>query len=564
MQCSTCARLIPVAGLLAWSFASAALAQQEQEQSEHRRIVSISVCSPNFAGPSGSCPTGSRDTAQPVLGPDGNAVNSWGGMSTLSDEHQTIFPPGTIASHHDYLFFVATRTAANPTASGLVVLSGGKGPAPSGQWTLDFAADYGNGGVPGQIFVTAMAHASCPVNVSDPLQQDPTFDLNYAAPASVVIDPTVRGRDGQGSLLTIYEGTNRCLGLPDTASYPSNAGNSFYSTIGIATSRDNGHTWPTYRSNFDPLNPLPMSNPSAGPRAPFGAFGGDVCAGNDCGSLQQADYGRYAVSGPPVGVADAITKLASKGKELADSTGNSEPSAYVDDARGVFEEPQDSRNGTFLYVVYGYHPGPPILGNPPVPQTLTGDQNELAIVRARLNGRAPLQFWKWKDGAFSEAALGTGNVNAPTPIFTVDPLNGFTKCLDPGQNRVMGSISFVDATRQYLLTFVCISPEGDPRGSSDKAGAAWFYSTIDARLFDLSHQEQWSVPREIIGSWSDFAPNGDCGRHFSGWYPSFMSLGQSPGRLGRDGFVFYMDGCTDRETNAGRVFSTRAFTITTD
>jgi hypothetical protein len=76
---------------------------------------------------------------QIVLGPGGVSINSCNGcdLESLSDEHSTIFPPGTFKRHpDDYLFFAAPK--------GVIVLTGGAGPdAKKGQWTLDYARDYG-------------------------------------------------------------------------------------------------------------------------------------------------------------------------------------------------------------------------------------------------------------------------------------------------------------------------------------------------------------------------------------------------------------------------------------
>ena len=75
---------------------------------------------------------------QIVLGPGGVSINSCNGCNLilLSDEHSTIFPPGTFKHHpHDYLFFAAPK--------GVIVLTGGDGPDVNGQWTLDYAQDYG-------------------------------------------------------------------------------------------------------------------------------------------------------------------------------------------------------------------------------------------------------------------------------------------------------------------------------------------------------------------------------------------------------------------------------------
>ena len=50
----------------------------------------------------------------------------------------------------------------------------------------------------------------------NPADQDPTFDLSYAAGGSVVIDAT----QPPGNLLLAYEGTNTCVGIT-TATNPS-------------------------------------------------------------------------------------------------------------------------------------------------------------------------------------------------------------------------------------------------------------------------------------------------------------------------------------------------------
>ncbi len=545
-------------------------------QASPHAITSISVCSAGASGASQSCPPGTGDTALPVLAPSGYAINGpladpvngpYGGLTTLSDEHSTVFPPGTLPGHDDYLVFVASRTNLNPSASGMVVLTGGSGPSVNGQWTLDFAPDFGRyvptnpvGSQNGQILLSPMDHSACQkVGAGNFAQQDSTFDLNYADPGSVVIDPTETAGVGPGNLLTVYEGTNRCVGKTGD----SNLGNDFYTSIAIATSNDYAHSWPTYRASppFD-FYPLPGQNPSYGPNAPLGASGANVCVGNDCGATPPDSYGRYAVLGPVVTIARAMadsTVQTDRGLQL--NVGDSEPSAFVDD---VSLSPD-----RYLYVVHSYLPGQ-FADNSPL-QANSQSVSDLAIARAKLNGgAAALKFTKWYGQSFSEPGLPSDGGGQESPIFPtlVSDLPHYQNCLAPDQSRVMASISYVVETQQYLLTFVCSSPT-DPRtetaypgDSATQYGAAWFYATIDAHQFDLSHQEQWSAPREIIGSWSVFA-GGGCFRNFNGWYPTFMSLNSKPGYLATTGYVFYMQGCTDESTPGGRQYSTRAFVINT-
>jgi len=94
-------------------------------------------------------------------------------------------------------------------------------------------------------------------------------------------------------------------------------------------------------------------------------------------------------------------------------------------------------------------------------------------------------------------------------------------------------------------------------------GSAWFYATTD----DLS-QQQWSTPQEIIGSWMPYekgttqVPYG-C-PSYMGWYPTFMSLGRNPGRLGLHGYVFSMYGClTAGDNPPRRQYVSHEFAITT-
>ncbi len=538
----SCALLVAAAGATPWAHAAGGPPP----------IVSISVCAPDGGGsPSGSCPDGTADTARAVRAPDGSPLDTYGGLSTLADEHSTILPPGTLPGHPDYLFFVATRTNLNPISSGVVVLSG-SGPDARGQWTLDFAPDYGPydpanpaGSQNGQIFLSPMDHDLCPT-VTELDRQDRTFDLNYADPGSVVVDPTNRADQGPGRLLMVYEGTNRCIGLPGGNNVQP--GTSFYSTIAVATSNDDGHSWPAYRYALDPdgmpLYPLPSQNPSAGPRAAFGALGDSVCIGNDCNALPwppDASYGRYAVLGPPVTIGDAMNNPATDGG-LTGHVGDSAPAAFVDDVRGG--------PAPYLYEIHNYDPGPSALGNPSLPN---GQNSDLMVSRAQLNGgTAPLAFSKWYQGSFSQPGLG----GVESPVF---PPGTFRSCEAPGQLKTMGAISFVEPTQQYLLTFVCMSPLGDPATGSGGSGAAWFFSTND----DLSHQDHWSTPQEIVGSWSAYDPNSPNCDVYSGWYPSLMSLNARQGRLSTRGYVFYMKGCTGGETPGGRQYSTRVFTITT-
>src|SRR5579872_3025713 len=126
-----------------WLFlcGSIALAQQAGPLA----IASISVCSATATGGQGSCPSGSFDTHQIVLGPGGGSINNSNlGVNPVPDEHSTIYAPGTLGSNQDYIFFLASPEGGH-AAIGVAVLSGGSGPDKNGQWTLDFPRVDGYG-----------------------------------------------------------------------------------------------------------------------------------------------------------------------------------------------------------------------------------------------------------------------------------------------------------------------------------------------------------------------------------------------------------------------------------
>lgn len=475
-------------------------------------ITSITVCSPTGVGGKGSCPGGAQDTQQLVVGPDGTSVNSSLAVTPAPDEHSSVFGPSTLGRNQDYLFFLATSELGHASI-GVAVLSG-TGPDTNGQWKLDYprADGYGSyaGGF-GQVFEPSTKGGICPV-ATDAAHQDQTFDMHYAAGGSVVKDPTAP----PGSLLMVYEGTNACIGNPGG---PVLSTEDDYISLGIATSLDYGISWPTYRgtSTFN-FVPLPDFNTSQGPNAPMGALGSKVCMGNDCVTPPPASYGRYAVVTPTV----SLASLMLAGQPLTTKYGEQEISGFVDD---VGDDPKP-----FLYANSG----------------------GMRIARAQLNGgTAPLQFRKWDGYGFESPGLGGTEAS-------VLPNGPFENCEAPNQNQFGSSISYIEETRQYLLTFVCTSASDPALGqhSGGTAGAAWFYSTS----YDLSDPAQWTPPQEIVGSWSPYYNNGSC-NSFNGWYPTFMSLGEEAGHLSRTGYVFYLWGC---QGGGGpeRHFTSRAFSMT--
>jgi hypothetical protein len=479
-------------------------------------ITAVSVCGALPQGtvgqavPSASftsnCRGGTFDSGQQVLAPDGSgrSINAWG-SKYASDEHSSVLPPVDWAGDGSYLFFVAS--GPNPSSCcGVQALSSvGKGPNALGQWTFHYAPGYGNGA---QIFTPPGPFGTCDGH-------DERFDLNYAAAGSVVPDP-----DSPGSVLMVYESTNKC---PSTSSQndgrPGGSGQpNGYHMVGIATSSNDGMSWPAY----------PSSDP------PGDSDWKDFWFG--------VGTARYPVLAPSTSLYD----LFRAGRAAAPALRHEqEPSAFLD----------TTQPGTpFLYVLVGAG----------------------YLSRAQVTSPStPLAFYKWDDGQWngppSGEAMGgnppdpLGNLNdtQDVPVWTPDGKS--RDCGAPSQQQQGFSLSYLAATRQYLLLFVCVSSH-DPRrapGESKKVahtkGAAWFWATTTP---GSSTPTDWTALGEISGSWSNIV-----GGRYTGWYPTIMSLRQQPGQLTTTGYVFYMAGCLGKAgcTNGvkSRTYSSREFVIRT-
>lgn len=135
----------------------------------------------------------------------------------LPDEHSTFIPSGTGAN--SYLLFSASKVASSSTGGAVVLQT-------SDLQTFAFATASGYNY---QVFVPPVAINQC--NPTYDITSE--FDENYAAPGSVVQDPTLAA----GNLIMLYEAENHCPGGVNQQPY--------YATVGFARSSDGGKTWPS-------------------------------------------------------------------------------------------------------------------------------------------------------------------------------------------------------------------------------------------------------------------------------------------------------------------------------
>ena len=135
-------------------------------------------------------------------------------LLNLPDEHTTVIPPTSGSA--PYLVFGASRVSGGLPGAGAVVLQS------NDLSTFTFATGYNS-----PVLQAPVAFTSCDRNY------DTEFDENYAAPGSVLQDPTLPA----GNLIMLYEAENHCPGGINQQPY--------YASVGFARSSDNGKTWPS-------------------------------------------------------------------------------------------------------------------------------------------------------------------------------------------------------------------------------------------------------------------------------------------------------------------------------
>jgi hypothetical protein len=212
-----------------------------------------------------------RNIVSFTVGPDialtyPNVVGDANRVTDLPDEHTTFIPLGT-GGANSYLVFSASKVASAPTGGAVVLQT-------SDLQTFVHAVGYNP-----QVFTPPAPIDSC----NSAFATD--FDENYAAPGSVVQDPTLPA----GNLIMIYEAENHCPG--------GIIQHFFYATVGFARSSDNGKTWPAVINSvlggparhpvLKGVNPQPSTN--------YGAAMGNAIPSAIVDKSASGDYYLYVV-----------------------------------------------------------------------------------------------------------------------------------------------------------------------------------------------------------------------------------------------------------------------------
>jgi hypothetical protein len=170
-------------------------------------------------------------------------------LAGFDDDHTTFLPQ---ASGAPYLVFGGASAGVSSDLWGAVVLQTTE-LMTTELTTFDFAPGYNF-----PVLTSPNRFTKC-----NPFGDDTEFDENYAAPGSVLQDPTLPA----GNLMMIYHAENHCPG--GVFQRP------FYATVGFTRSSDNGRTWPAPEGGElgGPSRYAVIRSPEPPPTGPHRALG---------------------------------------------------------------------------------------------------------------------------------------------------------------------------------------------------------------------------------------------------------------------------------------------------
>lgn len=184
-----------------------------------------------------------------AVGPDQTLNYPASELNGFADDHTTFLPPA--ANGAPYLVFGGASASAG--VWGAVVLQ------TTDLKTFSLATSLG---YRFPVLASPIKFSKC-----DPAN-DSEFDENYAAPGSVVQDPTLPA----GNMIMLYAAEHHC---------PKGVWNRpFYSTVGFARSSDNGKTWPAPMNGAGgPSRHVVLQSQDPEPPAPHDFYGDALPSG---------------------------------------------------------------------------------------------------------------------------------------------------------------------------------------------------------------------------------------------------------------------------------------------
>ena len=222
-------------------------------------------------------------------------------LAGFADGHTTFLPP--VASGAPYLVFGAALAGVSSGIWGAAVLE------TTDLKTFTFATSLGYNF---PVLTSPVSYPKC-----NPTY-DSTWDENYAAPGSVLQDPTLPA----GNLIMLIDAEQHCPG--GVWQSP------FYISVGFARSSDNGKTWPAPEIGAlgGPSRHPILQSPEPQPSAPHANLGDGIPAGFVDKSAS-GDYYLYV----------AYTVFPSSGTRVARAKLGADPLTFLKWYNGSFSQP---------------------------------------------------------------------------------------------------------------------------------------------------------------------------------------------------------------------------------
>jgi hypothetical protein len=220
-------------------------------------------------------------------------------LAGFADEHTTFFPPA--ASGAPYLVFGAALTASGIWGAAVLQTTDLK--------TFTFATSLGYNS---PVLTSPVSYPQC-----NPTY-DTAWDENYAAPGSVLQDPTLPA----GNLIMLIDAEQHCPG--GVWQSP------FYISVGLARSSDNGKTWPAPQSGAlgGPIRNPVLQSSEPQPTVPHANLGDGIPAGFVDKSAS-GDYYLYV----------AYTSFPGSGSRVARAKLGADPLTFLKWYNGSFSQP---------------------------------------------------------------------------------------------------------------------------------------------------------------------------------------------------------------------------------
>jgi hypothetical protein len=306
------------------------------------------------------------------------------------------------------------------------------------------------------------------------------YDENYAAPGSVLQDPT----QPPGNLIMIYESEIHCP-------FSKGGGATGWVSVGVAR----GQRQVDLRGRARILWPRPVAAPGY--------------------ENNWLDYGNGRYAGLTIPGVPQTTG------EFERFYGDVLPSAFIDDVGPSSEK--------YLYVLYSFSGSP-----------TSKSDSRIHIARANLSARGAnqipprLRFEKWYQGGWNAPGIQTKLASIQDD--GIEPAG----CGGGASYNGNAQLTYNEALERYMLTYVCRRLDCSTKPCK-RTNLSWYFRTTrDLSTEDWSAPQL--IENSTYADTYKTDKNGTLHTSEDGGYPTFMTPGCAPGHIGLTGYAFLLNG----------------------